>query len=455
MSLFHRFVMVTFVALAIFAPMADAASFNIVIFLADDLGFRDVGFHGGEIKTPHLDALAQGGTELAQFYVQPVCSPTRGALMAGKYPSRLGLQCGVVRPWATHGLPLEEKTLPELLAKQGYFTAICGKWHLGHAKPEFLPMARGFAHQYGHYNGALDYFTHERDGGLDWHRNQEGLNEVGYTTTLLGKEATRLVVEHDFQKPMFLYVPFNAPHSPLQAPQEALAQYGSIRNKKRRTFAAMVTKLDEAVGSVVAALKEKKQFENTLIFFCSDNGGPENLGANNGPLRDGKGTLYEGGVHVPALVHWPNKVPTGKMVDGLMHIVDLLPTLLAVAGAEDLTPKGIDGINQWPMIVGEKGSLRSEVLLNTTPFHGAIRMGEWKLIRNGQVGANVVNHNGDDQFELFNLKTDPSEETDLSKTNPEKLAELKQRLDQFAKEAVKPNIAPNKPPEGFVVPKVW
>ena len=375
--------------------------------------------------------------------------------MAGKYPSRLGLQCGVVRPWATHGLPVEEKTLPELLAKKGYATAICGKWHLGHAKAEFLPMARGFAHQYGHYNGALDYFTHERDGGLDWHRNQKELREEGYTTRLIGQEAARLVREHDFQKPMFLYVPFTAPHTPLQAPPNSLAQYETIRNKKRKTFAAMVTELDQAVGKVVASLQEKQQFENTVVFFCSDNGGPEGAGANNGPLRAGKGTLYEGGVHVPAIVHWPAKVPAGKKVDGLMHIVDLLPTLLAAAGAEELTPQGIDGLNQWSVVIGEKSSLRNEVLLNTTPFHGAIRSGDWKLIRNGQVGANVVNHIGADQFELYDLKADPREETNRSESHPEKLAELKERLEQYAREAVKPNIAPNQPPAGFVVPKVW
>jgi arylsulfatase A-like enzyme len=262
-------------------------------------------------------------------------------------------------------------------------------------------------------------------------------------------------MEHDFQKPMFLYVPFNAPHTPLQAPEDALTKYDSIQNKKRRTYAAMVTKVDEAIGSVMTALEMRQQFENTLIFFCSDNGGPEGSGANNGPLRDGKGSLYEGGVHVPALVHWPGRVPAGKKAGGLMHIVDLLPTLLAVADAEILAPPGIDGINQWPMVVGETPSLRNEVLYNTTPFHGAIRIGDWKLIRNGHVGANVANASGEDRFELYNLKIDPGEETDQSRSQPEKLAELKQRLEQFAKEAVKPNISPNRPPSGFVVPKVW
>lgn len=459
MNWFKRFGLGSLVVFATFSSLALAdqpkASPNIVFFLADDLGWKDVGFHESRIKTPHLDSLAQGGTELTQFYVQPVCSPTRGAFLSGKYPARLGLQCGVVRPWATHGLPLKEKTISALLAKQGYFTAICGKWHLGHATKDYLPMARGFDHQYGHYNGALDYFTHLREGGLDWHRNQNGLEEDGYTTTLIGREATRLVQEHDFEKPMFLYVPFNAPHSPLQVPEKYLKKYESIKNKKRRTYAAMVSCLDDAVGSVLAELKKRGQWENTLIVFCSDNGGPEGLGANNGYLRDGKGSLYEGGVRVPAVVHWPGVIPAGQKNDGLMHIVDLLPTFLAVAGATSETPENIDGLNQWPMLVDGKPSQRTEVLLNVTPFHGGIRVGEWKLVHNGQVGANATSLNGNERFELFNVVKDPSEENELSESQPEKLSELKHRLEKYAQEAVKPNIPPNKMPADFTVPKVW
>lgn len=459
MVFFQRLTLGLLSLFAAFAPFAHAEeskpSPNIVFFLADDLGWKDVGFHGSEIKTPHLDSLAKGGTELTQFYVQPVCSPTRGAFLSGKYPSRLGLQCGVVRPWASHGLPLDVKTLPDLLAKRGYITAICGKWHLGHVTKDYLPMARGFAHQYGHYNGALDYFTHRREGGLDWHRNQRGLEEDGYTTNLIGKEATRLVLEHNFEKPMFLYVPFNAPHSPLQVPENYLKAYESVKNKKRQIFAAMVTCLDDAVGSVLAALKERDQWENTLIVFCSDNGGPERLGANNGFLRDGKGSLYEGGVRVPAVVHWPGVIPAGQKNDGLMHIVDLLPTFLAVANAKSAIPEGIDGLNQWPMIAEQRPSQRTEILLNVTPFHGAVRVGEWKLIHNGQVGANATSARGPERFELFHIAKDPAEENDLSKSQPEKLMELKQRLEKYAKEAVEPNIPPNKMPADFVVPRVW
>src|SRR6188474_2306638 len=214
---------------------------NVVFILADDLGRHDCGFMGGtQIKTPRLDKLASEGAKLDAFYVQPVCSPTRAAFMTGRYPMRHGLQVGVVRPWAQYGLPLEERTLPQALKEVGYETAICGKWHLGHFRPEYLPTHRGFDHQYGHYNGALDYFTHDRDGGFDWHRDDKVCRDEGYTTTLLGTEAVRLIDEHNTAKPLFLYVPFNAPHSPLQAPQEYLDRYSSITDPKRRTYAAMV-----------------------------------------------------------------------------------------------------------------------------------------------------------------------------------------------------------------------
>src|SRR5262245_19427623 len=244
-------------------PAADRP--NIVFLLADDLGWSDVGFHGSEIKTPNIDKLASGGAKLEAFYVQPVCSPTRAALMTGRYPMRHGLQVGVVRPWAQYGLPLEERTLPQELAEAGYFTAICGKWHLGHFQKAYLPTARGFSHQYGHYNGALDYFTHIRDGGFDWHRNDQVCRDEGYTTELLGSEAVKLIEEHGGKQPLFLYVPFNAPHSPLQAKQEYLDRYASIEAPQRRKYAAMVSCVDDQIGKIAAALEKKGLAKNTLI----------------------------------------------------------------------------------------------------------------------------------------------------------------------------------------------
>ncbi len=433
----------------------EAAPPNIVFFLADDLGWQDVGFHGSEIQTPNLDRLAAEGTQLDQFYVQPVCSPTRGALLTGRYPMRLGLQCGVVRPWADHGLPLEERTLPRALREAGYTTAICGKWHLGHARREQLPMARGFDHQYGHYNGALDYFTHLREDVLDWHRDDRPLEEEGYTTTLIGQEATRLVNEHDFASPLFLYVPFNAPHSPLQAPDEYLERYADIQDAKRQKYAAMVTALDDAVGEVVSALDERNVRDQTLILFCSDNGGPEELGANNGPLREGKSTLYEGGVRVPAVACWPGVVPAGEVTSGMIHIVDMYPTLLGLAGVSLDQKLPLDGVDVWSVITRQAESPRQEILLNTTPFHGAVRQGNWKLVKNGQINANATSGSPTDRYELFDLSSPQGEETDLSSHEPQRLAELKARLAEYARQAVPPNIAANKPPQDFQKPAVW
>src|SRR5687767_10024762 len=207
---------------------------NIVFILADDLGWTDVGYHGSEIKTPHIDRLAATGVKLEQFYVQPVCTPTRAALMTGLYPMRLGLQLGVIKPESRHGLPLSARTLPQALREAGYFTAMTGKWHLGNGSPEYLPLARGFDHQHGLYLGMTDYFTHERDGGLDWHRNDRALRQEGYATDLIGTEAVQIIEQHGGgAKPLFLYIAFNAPHTPLQATEAYLARYAALPEKRR------------------------------------------------------------------------------------------------------------------------------------------------------------------------------------------------------------------------------
>jgi len=202
-------------------PATGATRPNVVFILADDLGYADCGFNGGkQIRTPHLDKLAAAGTVLESFYVQPVCSPTRAALMTGRYPMRHGLQVGVIKPGAPFGLPLGERMLPAALREAGYHTVICGKWHLGDFERAYWPNARGFDHAYGHLFGALDYFTRTRNGILDWYRNGERLQEEGYNTHLIAREAVKVVQAHDGKKPLFLYVPFNAVHTPLQVPDE-------------------------------------------------------------------------------------------------------------------------------------------------------------------------------------------------------------------------------------------
>ena len=260
-------------ALASVCP-ADESRPNIVFILADDLGREDCGFMGGQqIKTPQLDKLAAAGAKLDAFYVQPVCSPTRAALMTGRYPMRHGLQVGVVRPWAQYGLPLEERTLPQALSEAGYATAIVGKWHLGHFAPEYLPTRRGFGHQYGHYNGAIDYFTHDRDGGFDWHRDDQACRDEGYSTHLIGKAAAKFIADTAGKQPFFLYVPFNAVHSPHQVPEEYTKAYPNLRGDRQK-YAGMLAAMDEAVGVIVDAVQRAGVREKTLFIFSSDNGGP-------------------------------------------------------------------------------------------------------------------------------------------------------------------------------------
>lgn len=428
---------------------------HIVLFLADDLGWGDVGYHGSQIKTPHIDSLAKAGTRLNRFYVMPVCSPTRGALMTGRHPIRLGLQCGVVRPWATHGLPTDERTLPEALKAVGYTTAIVGKWHLGHNDPEFLPTNRGFDHQYGHYNGALDYFTHIRDGGYDWHRNDKRNDDKGYTTDLIADEAIRIVKQHDPNKPLFLYVPFNAPHGPLQAPQKYIDQYANIKNKQRRTFAAMVACMDDAIGRITKQLNDSGFApEDTLIIFTSDNGGIRRVGSV-GPWRGQKGKLYEGGVRSPTVFVWKGKCEPGTEVNEPLHIVDLYPTLLRLAGAPTKQEKPLDGRDAWPTITNGQPSPHESILLNATPFTGAIVEGDWKLVWNGHVAANGTQLPKDERWELFNLNDDPAENTNLYAQKPDIAARLKKLLEGHRRKAVKPNIPPNRAPAGFKVPAVW
>ncbi|MCX6907760.1 MAG: arylsulfatase [Verrucomicrobia bacterium] len=260
---------------------------NILFILADDLGRTDVGFMGcKEIRTPHLDKLAAAGAVLDAHYVQPVCSPTRAALMTGRYATHTGVYT-IVRPHAAWGLPLEERTLAQALREAGYETAITGKWHLGEFEETYRPTGRGFDHQYGFWFGMIDYFKHTRDTTLDWHRDDQPCNDEGYSTHLIAKEACRRIREKQPDKPLFLYLPFNAVHGPFQVPDSYLAPYDKLTGT-RRTYAGMCSAMDEAVGQVVAALEEKGLKQNTLIVFSSDNGGPSpGRITTNGSLRAG------------------------------------------------------------------------------------------------------------------------------------------------------------------------
>ncbi|MBL9202500.1 MAG: arylsulfatase [Opitutaceae bacterium] len=445
---------------------------NILFILSDDQGFADIGYRSTEVRTPHLDALAASGVRLEQFYVQPVCTPTRAALMTGRYPMRLGLQLGVIKPESRHGLPLSARTLPQALREAGYFTALCGKWHLGNGAPEYLPTARGFDHQYGFYLGMTDYFTRKRDGGLDWHRGDHALREDGYVTDLIANEAVSLIEKHDTAaKPFFLYVAFSAPHTPLQATDEWLARFAHIADQKRRTHVAMIAHMDAAIGRIVATLEKKDLREKTLIVFSSDNGANLPVG-DNGSLRDQKGSIYEGGVRVPAFATWPGRLPAGRLVQQPLHIADWHPTLLRLANAKADPVVKLDGRDLWPALVDPKAKpIHDEILINAAPGTGALRRGKWKLVLNGHLkykgGTPSPDFSWPDllrseknpadasqqRTELFNLATDPSEKNNLAVAHPEILRDLAGRYQAYAS-AASPLVGGESIPD-FKPPRVW
>jgi arylsulfatase A-like enzyme len=413
---------------------------NVLYILADDLGYADVGFTGcKDIHTPQLDKLARAGAVLQSFYVQPVCSPTRAALMTGRYAARTGVYT-VVRPNAPWGLKLEERTLAQALRDAGYETAICGKWHLGEFQPAYRPTRRGFDHQYGLWFGMIDYFTHMREGQLDWHRDDQPCNDEGYSTHLLAKEACRRIREKQPDKPLFLYLAFNAVHSPWQVPDSYLQPYGHLSGM-RRTYAGMVAAMDKAIGQVIATLEEKGQLQNTLIIFSSDNGGPSpGKITSNGPLRAGKGTIYEGGIRVCAFACWPGHIPGGVAIKEPLHAVDWYPTLVKLAGGSLEQKLPLDGRDIWPVLTQGAASPHDALLLcGMRPEQAAIRMGDWKLLL-GASDANAEEARGKratgKAVQLYNLASDIGETKDLAAEHPEKVKELRIKLDSWLSSAV-------------------
>ena len=416
---------------------------DIVFFLIDDLGFADCGFNGGkEIKTPNIDRLARSGAIIESHYVQPVCSPTRSTLMTGRYPTHTGVYT-IVSPGAGWGLPLAERTLADALRSAGYRTALTGKWHLGEFEKAYQPNARGFDHQYGHFFGMLDYFTHERMNKLDWYRNGEPLKEEGYTTQLIAKEACKVIATGDQAKPLFLYVPFNGVHSPFQVPDSYLKPYGQLKGNRQK-LAGMLAAVDEAIGQIEEALKQAGRLENTLIVFSSDNGGPPP--GDNTPLRDFKGSIFEGGTRAAAFATWPGRIPAGQRIRQPMHMVDWYPTLIKQAGGSLEQKLPIDGLDVWPMLTKQAASPHDAILSVSTqgPSRAAVRMGDWKLIVDG--GAADVAPPGKkkgkkaagkyESLALYDLSADPSEAKNLADAQPERVKAMRARLAELLKDAV-------------------
>ncbi|XP_054721569.1 arylsulfatase B-like [Uloborus diversus] len=372
---------------------------NIIFILVDDLGWNDVSFHGSQqIPTPNIDALARDGVILNQYYVQPMCTPSRAALMTGKYPIKTGLQHFVLWAESPYGLPLNETILPQYLKQLGYATHAIGKWHLGFFQNEYLPVNRGFDSHFGFWSGKEDYFTHWQQSklfsGLDLHNNFD--DEWGYNgtygTDLFTMKAVDIIENHNASQPLFLYLAHQAVHvankyEPLQAPAYYFDKFSHIEDLDRRVFAGMMSALDDSIGELFSALDRAKILNNTIIIFSTDNGG-EVEGGNHGtgsnyPLRGSKENLWEGGVRGVAFV-WSQFLRKVKNVsEELMHITDWLPTLYSLAGGDPSALKDIDGINQWPSICSGESTKRKEILLNIDPEWNVegIRRGKYKLIK--------------------------------------------------------------------------
>jgi arylsulfatase A-like enzyme len=442
-------------------PVSESAATsrpNFVLVIADDLGWNDVGYHGSEIATPQLDRLAAAGVRLEQFYTQPACSPTRAALLTGRYPFRYGLQSGVIRPWERYGLPLGERLVSELLAEAGYATGLIGKWHLGVWDHRHHPLARGFAHHYGPYLGSVDYWTKRRRGGLDWHRDGRVVDEPGYLTELLTRDAERWIAERSDGEPFFLVVSYTAPHEPLHRPPPPPrpGRYAPIENPRRRLYAAMVTNLDAAVGRVWRALERRGLHQETLFLFASDNGAAETSGASNAPLRGAKASLYEGALRVPAFALWPGRLAGGTRVDAPLHVVDLFPTLLGLSGAGPAQGLALDGVDIWPLLTGAEPAAEREIAHHVEPNRGALREGPWKLVVNGPRPPEGLRRADDPRVELYRIGDDPGETTDLAEREPERVAAMLQRLSELTAEAVLPlGTYTREPPPGFAAPAVW
>lgn len=404
---------------------------HIVVFLADDLGNADLGYRGSPIRTPHLDALAMSGARLESYYGQPACTPARAALLTGRYPMRHGLQTVVIYYHHTYGLPTDEKTLPQALKEVGYRTYLVGKWHLGHADRKYWPNQRGFDHTYGNLVGEVDHFTKVDNGGKrDWWRNGQPVAEEGFYTTQIGDEAVKLIERHDPNTPMFLYFASYAPHYPYQAPPELAAAYRTqFADEAKRNYAAQITAFDAQVGRVLAALAQKGMRDDTLIFFASDNGGPapplaKNAPAANAPFSGGKMTQKEGGLRVPAFVNWPKRIKPCVVREPLHH-VDVMPTLLALAGAAGDPAKPFDGKDAFGTIAEGRPSPHEDILLNVEAFRGAIRKGRWKLDKVALLPGSTA---------LFDVVADPSETNDLAAKHPDIVKDLESRLVAYARQ---------------------
>ena len=459
---------------------------NIVFILADDLGFNDIGYHNSEIKTPVLDKLAEEGVTLENYYVQPICTPTRSTLLTGRYQIHTGLQHGIIWNAQPNCVPLEDITIAQKLKNSGYKTHAVGKWHNGYYMKECTPTYRGFDSFFGYLTGAEDYESHVSMGGYSslpyffwsgydfWRNETVSTNEKGnYSTILFAKEAQKIVKEHDKGSPLFLYLAFQAVHMPLQVPDKYLKQYQHIKDRNRRIYSGMVSAMDEAVGNVTRTLKQRGFWNNTIIIFSTDNGGDVNFGGNNWPLKGYKGGLWEGGMRGVGFVNSPLLQNPARISREMLHVSDWFPTLVSLAGGDLNGTRPLDGYDIWETINTGTASPRTEILHNIDPVEtpwfpslkykwcpqAALRVGDWKLLTGCPGDPNWYPppssdlevedipdfEYGKEKIYLFNIANDPEERHELSAQYPEKVGELLGRLQVYNSTAVPVRYPPPDP----------
>ena len=457
---------------------------NVVVIVADDLGWADVGYHGGNIDTPSLDRLAEQGVQLNRFYTTPICSPTRAALMTGRDPMRLGVAYGVIMPWDNIGVNPAEHFMPESFGAAGYQTAMVGKWHLGHAQMTYHPNKRGFEHFYGHLHTEVGFYPPFANvGGKDFQVNGVTADDEGYETYLLADEVSRYIRERDTQKPFFIYMPFIAPHTPLDAPAELQEKYKDIdtdlpparsnqtdstrriskmlmRESARPMYAAVVDGMDQAIGQVLNTLDEEGLSDNTIVLFFSDNGGAAYSygGADNAPLRGGKGETFEGGIRVVSLMRWPEKLQGGQIFDQVMTVMDVFPTLADAAGVDPLNTFEFDGSSLWSSISEGTTHTREDMIMfaSEIPIYGSFKLtafdNTWKLVQEmeqDQLSTTVTNY-------LFKIADDPNEYNNLAAEYPDIVVSMSKAISEWrALHPVSGTRSVLIPPPGWRAPKDW
>jgi arylsulfatase B len=457
---------------------------NVIVIVADDLGWADVGYHGGNIDTPSLDRLAEQGVQLNRFYTTPICSPTRAALMTGRDPMRLGVAYGVIMPWDNIGVNPAEHFMPESFGAAGYQTAMVGKWHLGHAQMTYHPNERGFEHFYGHLHTEVGFYPPFANvGGKDFQVNGVTADDEGYETYLLADEVSRYIRERDTQKPFFIYMPFIAPHTPLDAPAELQEKYKDIdtdlpparsnqtdstrriskmlmRESARPMYAAVVDGMDQAIGQVLNTLDEEGLSDNTIVLFFSDNGGAAYSygGADNAPLRGGKGETFEGGIRVVSLMRWPEKLQGGQIFDQVMTVMDVFPTLADAAGVDPLNTFEFDGSSLWPSISEGTTHTREDMIMfaSEIPIYGSFKLtafdNTWKLVQEmeqDQLSTTVTNY-------LFKIADDPNEYNNLAAEYPDIVVSMSKAISEWrALHPVSGTRSVLIPPPGWRAPKDW